>query len=99
MTRIDALAVQEHDARRAVTHRLDEVACAVHAARLSVANHALPSTTALRAKAAAVTEAVQIWEATAHALALAEEQQHLDRPMYTAVERAIVHTLSPKDGA
>lgn len=98
MTRVDALAVQEHDARRAVTHRLDEVACAVQAARLSVANHALPSTTALRAKAAAVTEAVQIWEATAHALAVAEER-HLDRPMYTAVERSIVHTLSPKDRA
>jgi hypothetical protein len=98
MTVIDALAVREHDARRAVTRRLDDVQVAVNAARVSVANHALPSTTALRAKAAAVTEAVEIWEATAHALAVAEEQ-HLDRPMYVAIERSIVHTLSPQDGA
>lgn len=98
MTVLDALAVQEHDARRAVTHRLDEVARAVHAARLSVANHALPSTLALRAKAAAVTEAVQIWEATAHALALAEEQ-HLDTPLFAEVQKSIAHTLSPNDGA
>lgn len=80
MTRLDALAVQECDARRAVIRRLGDLDRATHSMRLSVANHALPSTVWLCAKTAAVSEAVDIWEATAHALTTAEEK-YLDTPM------------------
>lgn len=80
MTRLDALAVQEQDARGSVYRRLDDLERAIGSMRITVAKHALPSTVWLKAKAQAVAEAVQLWEATAHALSLAEEQQP-DTPM------------------
>lgn len=86
MSRIDALAIREQDSRCAVTRRLDDLERACQSVRLSVANHSLPSTVWLRCKAEAVTEAVQLWEATAHALSVAEEQ-------------SVVHNASPPWGA
>lgn len=64
MTRLDAAHVREQDARRALDRRIGELAALVHECQHAVLLGEPLPTNRLPAKAQAVHEASEIWDAT-----------------------------------
>jgi hypothetical protein len=68
MSKIDALTHLEQDARQAVLKQITRLETEATRIRIHVINHEPPTTTTLRARTEAITDAIQIWAATLTAM-------------------------------